>query len=349
MNAGPPWNGTTADQKGWYGEETLDLDAVHSMAPGAKILFEGAKSDFNPDLLDRLNDIVDHHRASIVTNSYGEFGEALPRATILAQHQAFEEAAATGVSVLFSSGDNGDEVDTIGYRSADWPASDPLATAVGGTSLGVGPFDNYVFETGWGTTTTDLNGKTWDPKPPGDWLYGGGGGTSRVFSEPNYQVGVVPHSMSGYFGGAARVTPDVATVGDPSTGLLVGETQTFPGHKVRYDEYRIGGTSLSSPLFAGIVALAVQTGGSDLGLINPTLYAMAGTDAYHDIVNPGHRLAVVRANLNNGVDTSAGTSFQLRSLNQTESIHTVPGYDDVTGNGTPNGGDFVNGLANGTP
>jgi subtilase family serine protease len=349
MNAGPPYHGSTADQEGWYGEETLDLEAVHSMAPAAAMLFEGGKSDLDPDLLDRLNDIVANDRASIVTNSYGELGEALPKAIILAQHQVFEEAASTGISVLFSSGDSGDEVDTIGYRSADWPASDPLATAVGGTSLGVGPLDNYLFETGWGSTSSDLNGNTWTPKPPGDWVYGGGGGASRIFDEPDYQVGVVPSSMSGYFGGAARVVPDVAAVGDPNTGFLEGETQRFPGHKVKYDEYRIGGTSLSSPLMAGIVALAVQTSGSDLGLINPTLYSLAGSDAFHDVVNPRHRLAVVRANLNNGVDNSAGTSFVLRSLNQTESIHTVKGYDDVTGVGTPNGADFVNDLANGTP
>ncbi len=345
MNAGPPYHGPKADQQGWYGEETLDLEAVHSMAPGAALLYEGGSSDLDPDLLDRMNDIVANDRASIITNSYGELGEALPRSIILAQHQVFEEAAATGISVLFSSGDSGDEVDTIGYRTTDWPASDPLATAVGGTSLGVGPLDNYLFETGWGTTTSDLNGKSWDPKPPGAWLYGGGGGTSRIFDEPDYQVGVVPSSMSGYFGGAARVVPDIATVGDPNTGFLEGETQTFPGHKVQYDEYRIGGTSLSSPLLAGIVALSVQTAGSDLGLINPTLYSMAGSDAFRDIVNPGHRVAVVRANLNNGVDTSAGTSFVLRSLNQTESIGLAKGYDDVTGVGTPNGEAFVNGLA----
>ena len=65
--------------------------------------------------------------------------------------------------------------------------------------------------------------------------------------------------------------PDVAALADPSTGMAVGQTQTF-SDGVKYDEYRIGGTSLASPLYAGMCALAVQRHGA-YGLANPTLYA----------------------------------------------------------------------------
>ena len=70
-------------------------------------------------------------------------------------------------------------------------------------------------------------------------------------------------------------------VGDPNTGMLVGQTQTFP-EGVHYDEYRIGGTSLSSPLFAGVMALADDLLGHHHGFINPTLYkTLTGTPGDH--------------------------------------------------------------------
>jgi len=80
-----------------------------------------------------------------------------------------------------------------------------------------------------------------------------------------------------------RVVPDISAVGDPNTGMLIGQTQTFPDGSVRYSEYRIGGTSLSSPLAAGMLALAVQRRGAPIGFANPALYAIARTGAYYDI------------------------------------------------------------------
>ena len=87
---------------------------------------------------------------------------------------------------------------------------------------------------------------------------GGGGGTSQLFAQPFYQVGKVPASISQYYGGAPmRAVPDIAMPGDPNTGFEVGETQVFPDGTY-WDQYRIGGTSLSSPLMAGVVAVADQ-------------------------------------------------------------------------------------------
>ena len=77
-----------------------------------------------------------------------------------------------------------------------------------------------------------------------------------------------------------RNVPDIGAVGDPQTGFLVGQTQTFPGGAA-YDEYRIGGTSLSSPLMAGIMALADQAAGHPHGFANPLFYAHAG--AFYDV------------------------------------------------------------------
>ena len=337
-----PAKGRHLGKRGWYGEEALDLDAVHSMAPGATLLFEGAKDQHSLSLLDRMIDIVDGHRASIITNSYGLAGEN--DADQVAEEAVYKQAVAEGIGVYFSSGDCGDELDPdglcggLGKRRTDYPASSPNVTAVGGTSLAVGKDNDYLFETGWGTGLAPLSrGQRWKPKPPGLYLYGGGGGTSRVFDEPDYQKGVVPESLSGYWGHGAenRVVPDVAAVGDPNTGFLVGETQYFHHQGFTYDEYRIGGTSLSSPLFAGMMALANQAAGHDLGFINPALYQLAGSDSFRDIVDPAKTVAVVRANWANSQSSSQGRSFSLRTMNDTGTLHTIPGFDDVTGLGSP--------------
>jgi subtilase family serine protease len=98
------------------------------------------------------------------------------------------------------------------------------------------------------------------------WLYGSGGGVSQIFAPPSYQSAL---------GKSGRAVPDVAALGDPQTGMLVGQTQTFPDGTY-YDEYRVAGTSLSSPIFAGLMALADQKKGSPHGfadqpLANPQL------------------------------------------------------------------------------
>lgn len=80
---------------------------------------------------------------------------------------------------------------------------------------------------------------------------------SSLFAEPFYQRRAVPSALAQ----GHRASPDIAMDGDPQTGMLIGETQTFPDGRVRYSEYRIGGTSLSSPLYAGIEALADQAAG----------------------------------------------------------------------------------------
>ncbi len=338
----PVSQGGPAKQQGWWGEETLDLDAVHGIAPGADLVYWGAASASDGPLRFAIADILDNHRADIVTNSWGIRYEQQRGSRTDAFHDLAIQAAAEGIGLYFSSGDDGDGLRIAGFRSVEVPASDPLVTAVGGTSLGVGALDQYLFETAWGTTASFLGPRGWGHT---QYFYGGGGGTSRIFAEPDYQEGVVPAALSGHWGGANRVVPDISMDGDPTTGYLVGQTQTFPDGTVRYGEYRIGGTSLSSPLFAGFMALADQAAGAPHGFVNPLIYTLGGSSALRDIVNPRVTIAAVRTNFNNGVDARDGVSFSLRTMNRTGSLHARVGYDDTTGLGTPNGQAFLDALS----
>ena len=334
-----PERGMKQDPQGWYGEESLDVEAVHGMAPAADIVFVGAPNNFQ-DLDAALNFVVDKHVASIVSNSYGFNTELLPPGFIKPQEDTILQGVIEGIGIYFSSGDNSDESLVEGIITTDWPASSPFVTSVGGTSLAVGASNNYLFETGWGTTTSSWTGTAWSPTPPGSWLYGAGGGVSRLFAEPAYQQGVVPSSVFAAQGRTGRAVPDIAANADPNTGYLIGQTQTFPDGTVKYSEYRIGGTSLACPLIAGMMALANQAAGHTLGFVNPLLYSLAGSSAFTDVVSPASTVAVVRTNYVNGVDASNGLAFRLRTMNQTLSLQTTPGWDDVTGLGTP-GADFL--------
>jgi subtilase family serine protease len=335
------------DEQGWYGEETLDIEAVHGMAPGARIVYVGALSNEDTDMDAAMNWVVDHHAAQIISNSYGDLGEDVAPDLVKAETAMFVQAAIEGIGVYFSSGDDGDEFldPDVGYRTVDWPASSPWVTDVGGTSLGVGANNNYLFETGWGTSMSTLVDGVWTPDLPGDFVYGSGGGTSQLMGEPWYQFRVVPKAISHYFSSKpGRAVPDVAMDGDPTTGMLVGETQTF-SNGTYYDTYRIGGTSVSCPLFAGVMALADQRAGHPHGFANPAFYKLAGSRAYRDIVNPHSIVAVVRSDFDNGENTADGLTFSVRTMNQTGTLHTIRGYDDVTGMGTPNGEAFLNALS----
>ena len=318
------------DPQGWYGEETLDIEAVHGMAPGAKIVFVAAPNNYQ-DLDAALNHVVDEHLAQIVTNSYGFDTELLPKGFIKPLEDTLVQAVVEGIGVYFSSGDNGDESSTEGYVTVDWPASSPWVTAVGGTSLGVGKDNTRALETGWGTSSYACNATTLVCTRTG-WLYGAGGGVSKLFDEPGYQ-------RSAGLNLTGRGVPDVAALADPQQGLLVGQTQTFPDG-VYYDEYRIGGTSLASPIFAGLMALADQKAQRAHGFANPLIYA--NPSAFYDVGSI--KTAVARRNFVNGVDASDGTSDFLRTLDDysgSTSQHTGTGWDNVTGLGTP-GVSFLN-------
>ncbi len=312
---------------GWYGEETLDVEAVHAMAQGANIRYYASKSCYDADFLDTFARINDQDVAQIVTNSWAGVETGLRSSTIAAYEQAFMQGAAEGISYMFSSGDDGDELAATGTKQVDYPASDPYATAVGGTTTAINSAGALAGETGWGTEkyTLSADATSWNPV---GFLYGSGGGESAIFGQPSYQSGTTP--------AGARGVPDVAMDADPTTGMLVGETQTFPDG-VYYDQYRIGGTSLASPLFAGMTALAFQNAGSGVGLLNPTIYA--SQSAFTDVTGSGGLDAGnVRADYVNGVDSADGVIYSVRTFNQDSSLTVTPGWDDVTGLGSPNSG-----------
>ena len=329
------------DASGWYGEQTLDVEAVHATAPGASILYVGAASCLDDDINVALNDVVVHHRADIISNSYGNSGEdGIPAAEFAAFDAITAQAALEGIGIYFSSGDDGDQVANLGAPSPDYSATSSMVTAVGGTSLGVDARGHTVMERGWETGLAALDAGKWSPRYPGDFLYGSGGGVSKLYAEPNYQRAVVPDRLARNGSRRGRVVPDVAILGDPNTGMLIGQTQTF-GDGVSFDTFRIGGTSLSSPLFAGVMALADQRAGYAHGFANPALYRLYRSGAYTD-VTPGSPLAMVRVNYANGENAINGTSTTARVIDDPNlTIHTGVGYDNVTGMGTPWGPTFL--------
>jgi subtilase family serine protease len=320
--------------QGWAGEETLDVEASHGMAPDARVIFYSAKSCENSDLEADLARIDDQNKVTVVSNSYDGFESQETTGDIVAEEQVVLQGEIQGISFLFSSGDDGNELLATGIKQVDYPASDPFVTAVGGTSTAIDASGNLAWQTGWGTHKFNLsaNGKSWQPFASPSFLYGSGGGFSDLFPRPAYQNGVVT-------GGApsGRAVPDLALDADPTTGMLVGETQAFP-HGVRFGEYRIGGTSLSSPLMAGMVADAVQHAGSRLGFLNIAVYKLAAAHigAFDDVTSVHHGDANVRPDFINGVNGVDGIAYSIRTFDQDSSLVTRPGWDDVTGVGTPN-------------
>ncbi len=339
---------------GWYGEESLDVEAVHGEAPNANVTYVGAASCNDSDLLAALALVVDNHLASIVSNSWGEpFDQA---SLIDTYNQVFQAGAAEGIGFFFSTGDNGYEspVEDAGSDQIQvtWPDSSPFVTAVGGTSLAVGVFNTYEFETSWGTVTDPLaaNGRSWSVPPPGG-NYGGsgGGGVSTFFTQPSYQAGVVPTSLATSLPNGAtatqpmRVVPDVAALGDPNTGFAIGQTTLQPdGTTFAFSMSRIGGTSVACPTFAGIEADAQQAAGHPLGFANPAIYQRFGTPAFHDVTDhplgPGF-LAEVRNNYTNSATKALPlvTSLRMLGINGVGAyaLPAVKGYDDATGVGSP--------------
>ncbi len=255
---------------------------------------------------------------------------------IAASEQVFKQGAMQGIGFMFSSGDSGDDVASTGLKQTDYPASDPYITAVGGTSTAIAADGSLQFQTGWGTNKYSLSadGKSWEPL---GFLYGAGGGFSTLFNRPSYQDGVVPSGAP-----AGRAVPDIALDGDPTTGMLVGETQTFPTG-VLYDEYRIGGTSLAAPLMAGMQALAVEKAGGRLGFANPRIYQMqkAGGRGLTDVTRTHAGDGNVRPDYVNRTDPADGIVYSVREFGEDASLTTGPGWDDVTGVGTPNADNFA--------
>lgn len=366
----------------WAEEQTLDVETVHAMAPGAHILYVGAQNCLAGLYKSEL-EVVEGKLADVISNSWGETGGDLLTAT--AEKETFDKtlimAGGTGIGVQFSAGDEGSEFTTFGFNVPDYPASSIYATAVGGTSLQVSKQDTRIGETGWSTSKSYLctglleeaglpgckrfSYHGWVPSAPGAYDYGGGGGTSYVYPEPKYQLGIVPAALTArnakLTGVANRVEPDISMDADPSTGEKIGQTMEFFNSKgepeVRYGEYRLGGTSLASPMLAGEIADADQAAGGPLGFINPLLYqlyAESGSQyltagSVYDVPAAGKQ-AIVRSDyLLPEYEAYAYTTARTLGYEglqeycsgteeceyQDVILHATPGFDSMTGIGSP--------------
>lgn len=321
-----------AEPSGWQSEEALDVEAVHSTAPGANIVYAGG-SNCAGGLDIAMSKILDGQLANIVSNSYGNVGEAVAPDQLAGQVNQHLQAAAEGIGLYFSSGDSGDEKRALGYASPDFPASSPFVTAVGGTSLALGKSNNYLWETAWGTTRqriiTQPDGSlAYAGALPGVFQYGAGGGVSAAFDQPAYQAGLVPTALAN----GKRVSPDVSALGDVWTGFRIGFSPITNDHSLNtsgYSEERIGGTSLSCPLTAGLMASAQAASNKRIGFANPALYKAAAAPgaAMRDVTSPATPINLVRAY------PAAGTTW-MATLGLDTSLSATKGYDDVTGVGS---------------
>ena len=322
-------------------ENTMDVEAVHGMAPDADIVSVGVSTAEGGTVFESLAYILDHTHASIASLSLATSVTPGMRKTY---DQVFQEGALQGVGFYFASGDSGD-------RLSDLPGS--WATAVGGTSLAIGANGSREFETGWGDERNLLSadGTSW--QQPTLAAGGAGGGWLAGEPQPWYQHGVVPANLeTGPDGKIDRVGPDISMDADGTTGYLVGGTPLsglLTGNPTYYAQFALGGTSLSTPLFAGVQALAQQVdGGKPLGFANPEIYQRAHTPAIRDVtpytLPDGAAPVAVRYRAVNGVAntpvlyTMVGHGSLLPGdASDMVLPRTGPGYDTETGVGTPTG------------
>ena len=322
-------------------EAEMDSEAVYAMAPGAaQLMVVGQGCNEDQALLDATLAVLAGNGArpwaSVVSNSWQiPLGE-VPAQTV---HAIDLRAAAEGVGMYFASGD------TPGLTVT---GSDPYATVVGGTTLGIGAKNNRVFETGWSDDYATLDAGAWTDTGVST---GTGGGTSGAWGQPAYQKGVVPASMSRVRVGkrvvTGRAVPDLAADGDPDSGILTGYiasgTDAHPGP---YQTEANAGTSLAAPLVAGLVADAQQGERSAFGFINPLLYRLAGTRAFHDILPVTAAMPQQDRDAweaASGGDSPAVDVFDSQERAFTQQL-TARSYDTMTGVGTPNGAAFITAL-----
>lgn len=272
-------------------EEVPDIESVHAMAPDADIDYLGTECD--DDLgtlsgLDAFTDIVDQHLASIVSDSWSPAGTS--PGLVAAFDAVLEQGAVEGIGFYFGSGvavtADGTAVSRVGF------SADPWVTDVGGTTLAIGPRGNYQWETGWGDDAAPLagSGTSWTTLP-GTFAGGSGGGTSSLFTQPAYQRGIVPATLS-QPGGATqpmRVIPDISADSDLATPILSGGadpsgSDPYSSNPGPYSDFPSGGANTVA-LVAGMQADAQQAAGTPIGFANPAIYARFGTADYHDITD----------------------------------------------------------------
>jgi subtilase family serine protease len=340
---------------GWDTETTLDVEWVHAIAPGAKIVLVVGPTN-HADLDEAINWAVIHHLGNTISNSWSSvegFGNPVQFDRI---NRILQQAAVQGIDVNFSSGDNGDEAGRVGFATVDFPASSPWATGIGGTSLKLNPDNTMAFQTGWGTNLTRIadtlalgNPAVVPPLHLG-FQFGAGGGASLTYSKPAFQNGIA---------GTMRQVPDIAWLADPYTGAEF--IQTIGG---QLGVGTVGGTSLAAPMFSGLMSIVAQKAGHGVGQAAPLVYNLPA-GALYDVVgvtSPTNVTGVINGSPVSADDLAAplgitvdyysalynspsSTRWFVITFGTDTSLVTTPGWDNVTGVGTPNGWNFVNALA----
>jgi subtilase family serine protease len=316
----------------WALQSHMLMENLHAMAPAANLVYLGTTSSL--DLANGTTLAVDAGLGDIVMNGWYSAGENTNPASIAQINSTAQQAAATGISLLFASGSIGDNSTQGSKPSPEYPANDPLVTAVGATSLVVGK-GRALREAGWAKTSMTLKDGAWDDDPRNTFR-GSGGGTSAVNAQPDYQRGVVPDRIAKRADGTrGRAVPDVAVNGDAETGLLIGMTQRFPDGTDRYAERRHASDESATAVFAGLVALANQAAGKNLGFLNPALYALNAKGAFRDIVPIGSLGSRVRTEHVDGATPAKGLKSVLKTFEAYDGNVPARGYDTSTGLGAP--------------
>ncbi len=306
-----PFNVKDPAQTGFAGEIALDVEWAHAIAPGATIDLvlanvraETVQGQLNA-LLKATNFAVQRSLGSVISQSFGASEDCLGVDFIQQMHKIFQQARRQKQTVFASAGDlgsaalhcvNGNPVTLA--QGVNYPASDPLVSSVGGTTLRTERNGQYSSET------------VWNDAQQGDGATGGG--VSQVFGLPAFQQNIQSDR---------RVVSDLSLDADPLTGVPVVSSQIMPGQTVLIP---IGGTSIGSPVAAGMVALFDQMEGKRLGFLNSALYRLRVSGqaqrTLHD-VRHGNNVFVFQAN-NQQVVTVPG-------------FKSVVGWDPPTGVGTP--------------
>jgi kumamolisin len=300
------------------GETTLDLEVLDAAAPKLKEIDVYESHSRASDVLRSLTAPLQNHGKTpeVISASLGTCEPALLEsigfAGVKAAESALATAAAAGISVLASSGDEGSTAcigrqGPVDVLADSYPASSPFVTGVGGTNFTLDANNAIVQQVVWNDGPADLAA--------------GGGGRSGLFRRPSYQKGFVP--------GKRRIVPDVSLLADVLPGYeiycsakpdCVGSGRTNPW-------VAVGGTSAAAPLFAGGLAVADQVlrarGRQQLGLANSLLYKVARADpssgAFTDVTTG-----------NNDLSPFLGNHRSLGCCN------AGPGFDYASGLGSPN-------------
>ena len=339
-------------------EINLDVEWAHAIAPGANIALVVPPSASFMDVDDAQLYAIVNGLGNVISGSYGSRERNTPAAVLNEENLLNQLAAVLGISANFSSGDSGDftaDNPASNPPTVNAPADSPYATAVGGVTLALNSDNTIAWQTGWGNNENVLVSSNIIRNPPTGFFRGGsGGGPSAVYSKPSFQ-NALP--------GTRRLLPDIAWLADPYTAGVIAITEPF----VFPTEWMaVGGTSLATPMFSALWAIANQEAGVPLGQAARYLYSMpagtitdvlpvgSSTNVTGSVTDPifGTRnfsAAFLAAPLE-GTTTyySALWDYPLRqnttyllTFGTDTGLQTAPGWDNVTGLGTPNGQAFA--------